>query len=212
MSIVARVALTIGVLSKAAPYEKALRGSGIDVETFTAASPLASLDGYDGLVLGGGRDVDPRIYGHIPISGTDQPDAARDDMERRLLGEALRRDAPVFAICRGIQLLNAHLGGTLHQHIENHRDVVHTVAIVPGSLLARASAADTYTVRSRHHQAVHTLAPGARVTATSPDSTIEAIEFSGPCFLLAVQWHPEDQFDSSAHDRSLFEAFARAIR
>ncbi|HNY38807.1 MAG TPA: gamma-glutamyl-gamma-aminobutyrate hydrolase family protein [Bryobacteraceae bacterium] len=206
-----RVALTIGVLSKAVPYVKALKDAGLEVDVVMAGSPLTSLDGYDGLVLGGGRDVDPRIYGESPLDATDQPDEPRDSMECRLLDDALRRDAPILAICRGVQLLNVHLGGTLHQHIEGHSKVVHPVVIDPDSLLSRAAGATAYTALSRHHQSLKQLAPGARITATAPDSTIEAIEFDGPRFLLAVQWHPEDQFETSPHDRALFEAFARAL-
>lgn len=208
----ARVVLTIGVRSKAIPYEQALRGTGLEVDVAMADSPLNSLDGYDGLVLGGGRDVDPHIYGESPLDVTDQPDEPRDSMERRLLDDALRRDAPVFAICRGIQLLNVHLGGTLHQHIDNHRNLVHPVSLTAGSLLTGAAGTAEYTIGSRHHQAIRDLAPGARVTAIAPDSTIEAIEFDGPRFLLAVQWHPEDQFETSPHDRALFHAFARALK
>jgi putative glutamine amidotransferase len=208
---VPRVALTIGVLSKAIPYVTALKTTGLEVDVVTAAQPLLSLDRYDGLVLGGGRDVDPRIYGESPLDGTDPPDMPRDSMERNLMDIALRRDAPVFAICRGIQLLNAHLGGTLNQHIDGHRNVPHNVVIGPGSLLSRAAGASSYSVLSRHHQSLKQLAPGARIVASAPDSTIEAIQFDGPRFLLAVQWHPEDQFESSPHDRALFEAFARAL-
>lgn len=210
--MIPRVLFTIGLRSKAPPYVRALESCGLDTHCITAQEPVDSLQGYAGLVLGGGTDIDPALYGATPHGETSQPDRARDAMEMRLLEDALRRDLPVLAICRGLQLLNVQQGGTLHQHIENHVNVVHDVDVEPESLLSRCVAETRYAVLSRHHQAVNGLAPSLCVTARAQDGTVEAVEMEGPRFLAAVQWHPEDRFDGNGPDRRLFEAFARSLR
>lgn len=206
-----RVLFTIGYRPKAEPYLEALRQCGLEPDCRTADEPAPGLGGYAGLVLGGGRDVDPKYYGEERRDGTDSPDTARDEMEMALLGEAIGRKLPVLAICRGLQLLNVHLGGTLHQHIDGHQKLIHEVEIAPGSLLARAAGVTRGAVMSRHHQAVKDLAPGLRVTATAADGTVEAVEMEAHPRLLAVQWHPEDKFAENAHDRRLFEFFAASL-
>lgn len=206
-----RVLFTIGSRKKAAPYLEALAAAGVEAVCVTAEDGVARLNGYAGLVLGGGRDVDPALYGESPLDGTDEPDKARDAMESGLLEQALAADKPVFAICRGLQFVNVHLGGTLHQHIDGHSKVTHEVMLDPASLLARCAGETRYEVLSRHHQAVKGLAPGLRVTARAGDGTVEAVELDGPGFLLAVQWHPEDRAATSAPDRALFEAFAKSL-
>jgi putative glutamine amidotransferase len=206
-----RVLFTIGHRPKAEPYLHALRQCGLDPGCRTVADPRPALRDYAGLVLGGGRDVNPRLYGELRLDGTDDPDTSRDEFEMALLGEAIGRKLPVLAICRGLQLLNVHLGGTLHQHIEGHRRVVHEVVIAPDSLLAEATGVTRCDVMSRHHQAVKDLAPGLRVTAAAPDGAVEAVQMDAHPRLLAVQWHPEDGFAEHAHDRRLFEFFAGSL-
>lgn len=212
MTVSPRVLFTIGLLSKAPPYLHALASCGVEVNCINADTPVDSLNGYDGLVLGGGTDVDPLLYGETPHAETSQPDCARDAMELALLSDALRRDIPVFAICRGLQLLNVHQGGTLHQHIENHLKLWHSVDLAPGSLVAQSAASTSYEVLSRHHQAIKDLAPTLHVTARAADGTIEAVEMDGPRFVLSVQWHPEDGFEKGESDRRLFETFAVSLR
>lgn len=211
MSSSPRVLFTIGYRPKAEPYLSALRQCGLEPDCRTVDDPAPSIEDYAGLVLGGGRDVNPGLYGETRLDETEEPDAARDALEMTLLGEALRRGLPVLAICRGLQLLNVHLGGTLHQHIEGHRQVLHEVAVDPASRLAAAIGDTRCQVVSRHHQAVKDVAPGLRVIATAPDGTAEALESPAHPRLLAVQWHPEDGFDSSPHDRRLFESFAGSL-
>jgi len=211
VSLSPRVLFTIGFRPKAEPYLSALRHCGLDPDCRTVNDPEPSLDDYAGLVLGGGRDVNPRLYGELRLDGTEHPDTSRDDFELALLGEALRRRIPILAICRGLQLLNVHLGGTLHQHVDGHRRVTHEVTIAPGSLLSKAMGVTQCEVMSRHHQSVKDLARGLRVTAVAPDGGIEALELETHPRLLAVQWHPEDGFESSRHDRRLFEAFAESL-
>ncbi|MCL4843963.1 MAG: gamma-glutamyl-gamma-aminobutyrate hydrolase family protein [Bryobacteraceae bacterium] len=206
-----RVLFTIGYRPKAVPYISALRQCGLDPDCRTVTDEAPVLSEYAGLVLGGGRDVNPRLYGELRLDGTEDPDTSRDDFELSLLGEAIQRKMPVLAICRGMQLLNVHLGGTLHQHVEGHRRVVHEVTIAPESLVARAVGVTQCEVMSRHHQAVKDLARGLSVTAAAPDGTIEAVQMDSHSKLLAVQWHPEDGFEENPHDRRLFEFFAASV-
>ena len=206
-----KVALPFGVSTpepKREPYRSALIAVGIE--------PLedpASLDGVDGLCLAGGADVDPALYGAARLPVTEPPDLDRDRIESALLRDALRRDLPVLAICRGLQLLNAVLGGTLEQHIEghNHRKLrdAHAIRIAPGSRLERILGTRDYVVNSRHHQAAAKVAPGLLLAATAPDGVVEALEVSGKRFALAVQWHPEGRMDGD--DAKVFRAFREAM-
>jgi putative glutamine amidotransferase len=168
----------------------------------------------DALVLIGGGDVDPQTYGESPKESVAGVDPVRDGSERALLAAALQRDLPLLAICRGHQLLNVHLGGTLHQHLPDllgHRE--HQVGpgvfndmdvvTVPGTVVAGIFG-DKSTVRCNHHQTVNRLGRGLVVSAYSvePSATegasgvIEAIELPGSRFVVGVQWHPEDSGDA----------------
>jgi putative glutamine amidotransferase len=200
-----RVALPFG----SDTYREALHAAGIDpVENVTTVA------GLDGLLLAGGSDVDPALYGAPRHPETEPPEHDRDSLETALLREALDRDLPILAICRGLQLLNVTLGGTLVQHIAGHRcpeqPAAHSIAIASRSRLGSILKAEEYMVNSRHHQCVDQVASGLVVTATSPDNVIEALELPGKRFVLAVQWHPEDRTDWP--DRKLFEAFRDAMR
>jgi putative glutamine amidotransferase len=206
-------------------YWRSVRDAGL--EPIDLYEPGATLKGCAGLVLTGGRDIDPARYGAAPHLVTDEPNQQRDDLEFALLETALRADMPVLAICRGHQLLNVALGGSLHQHIEGdaHRSIEdeasssrwHDVALVPDTRLARWLGAEKVRVNSRHHQAVTpaTLAEGLRVCGTSDDGLIEAVESERHGWVIGVQWHPErleageDAFGKAS--RRLFEAFAKAV-
>ena len=209
-----RVALPFGSRtpeSKHNPYRQALAAADIQpVENVT------TLDGLDGLLLAGGSDVDPSLYGAPRHLETGKTDPNRDRLETALLREALERDLPVLAICRGLQLLNAALGGTLIQHIEGHRcpdqQDVHRITITSGSRLKSILEVDDYGVNSRHHQCVDRVASGLVVVARAQDEVVEvveALELPGKRFVLAVQWHPEDRTDGP--DAKLFEAFRDAM-
>ena len=207
-----RVALPFGSgtpESKRIPYRNALNAANLQ-----PVENVATLAGLDGLVLAGGSDVDPALYGAPRHPQTGPPDRARDSLEAALLREALDRDLPVLAICRGLQLLNAALGGTLVQHIEGHRcpelHAVHPITIAPHSSLESILGVDEYVVNSRHHQCVEQVAPGLVVVARAPDQVVEALELPGKRFVLAVQWHPEDR--TNGPDAKLFEAFRDATR
>jgi gamma-glutamyl-gamma-aminobutyrate hydrolase PuuD len=158
----------------------------------------------DGLVLTGGRDLDPRLYGQQPHPENDEPEPARDELELRLARLAVARDMPVLAICRGFQALNAALGGSLLQHIEGdgHRAFqtdgypsrFHSLAVTSQGILESALPARLVTVNSRHHQAVtaSSIAPTLQITAVSPeDGIVEAYEMPGKRWVLGVQCHPE---------------------
>lgn len=204
-----RVAFTIGYLPKAKAYVEALERAGLAVEVFTANNRPAGLDGFAGLVLGGGGDVDPAYYGEAP-AGTRNPNPKRDEMERELFLLARERDLPVLGICRGLQLMNVACGGTLHQDIGTaHSEVRHAVSVPPGSKLAGIVGSEHFEIVSRHHQAIKDPAPGLRVTASAPDGTVEAIEDPARRFVIGVQWHPEDN-PKGAEDVALFLSFAQA--
>lgn len=174
------------------------------------------LDGLDGLVITGGKDVDPASYGQPPHPMTDEPGRDRDAWEFALLDGALRRGLPVLGICRGAQALNVALGGTLHQHLPDvvghskHQPghaVFSTSAIrtVPGTRLA-ALIGEQSDAQCHHHQAIAELGRGLIVSAQDSDGVIEAVELPGDRFVLAVQWHPEERLD----DLRLFAAVVHA--
>ncbi len=176
------------------------------------------LDGLDGLVITGGKDVDPGAYGQQPHPATDQPGGQRDAWEFALLDRALKRDLPVLGICRGAQVLNVALGGTLHQHLPDvighsrHRagNAAFTtlpVRTVPGTRLA-GLVGDSVDARCYHHQAIAELGEGLIVSAWDTDGVIEALELPGDTLVLAVQWHPEASLD----DLRLFSAIVEAAR
>jgi len=160
------------------------------------------LDGIDGLIITGGRDVDPGSYHHEPHPATDSPARDRDAWESALLGEALHRGMPVLGICRGAQVINVALGGTLHQHLPdllghnghqlgNAEFSTSTVRTVGGSRLA-GLLGDGAAVQCYHHQGIDRLGDGLTVSARDTDGVVEAVELSGDDFVVAVQWHPEE--------------------
>jgi putative glutamine amidotransferase len=178
------------------------------------------IDGLDALVLTGGRDVDPATYGQPPLPTTDEPARDRDAWEFALVKEALDRGLPVLGICRGAQVLNVALGGTLHQHLPDivghgwHQAgnaVFNTSAIqiVPGTRLAALLGAST-DAQCYHHQAIAELGRGLIASAWDGDGVVEGIEkpseSPGDHFVLAVQWHPEERLD----DLRLFAAVVQA--
>jgi putative glutamine amidotransferase len=176
------------------------------------------LDSLDGLLITGGKDVDPAAYGQQSHPETDRPDALRDAWELALLKGALQRDLPVLGICRGAQVLNVACGGTLHQHLPDvlghngHRagNAVFTalpVRTVAGTRLA-ALIGESAEVRCYHHQAVAEVGAGLVVSGWDADGVVEALELPGENFVLAVQWHPEE----SLGDLRLFSAIVDAAR
>jgi len=204
------------------PYEEALRAAGID-PVFISPEMEGWAGETRGVLLMGGSDVNPSRYGETPHPETQPPDDARDELETTLIEHAIASDIPLLAICRGLQILNVALGGTLVQHLDNaarHRQKtadrgqpVHQIEIVPGTQLASiAGDCLRWSVNSRHHQAIGRLGDGLRVSARDPeDGTIEAVERPGKRFVIGVQWHAENQCGRDERQAKLFQAFAAAL-
>lgn len=228
-----RIALT---LDRDAPareendYISALMAVGFAREEIVLVPPGARADGdFDGIVLGGGCDVDPRRYGQQPRADARlELDAERDDTDFALFEAAQRNGTPTLAICRGLQVANVALGGTLIQDLpserpgpighetdedkrKNKRQLDHAVRVEVGTRLSEIAAGSELVVNSRHHQAIDRMAPGLTVSAIAPDGVIEAVESAEP-WMLAVQWHPENLAASDDGSRRIFEEFARAVR
>lgn len=215
-----KVGLTFSDEERVQPYVAALENAGVEVVLIPPGS-RTELGDLDGLVLSGGIDVNPALYGQERHPKADEPDDARDSTELTLLREALDRDVPVLAICRGMQLFNVAHGGTLTQHIEEtgtHQrydqpklQPVHSAEVQPGSKLAGITGAGAVQVNSRHHQAVADVGDGLVVSALSGDGVVEGVERPDKKFAVAVQWHPEDQAATDPVQAKLFEDFARSL-
>lgn len=210
-------------------YVRSVEAAGAFALLLPAQAPAAAeavLDRLDGLVLSGGVDVDPALYGCAPHPKLGRVDRARDEFEIALTRLALRRDMPLFAICRGQQLLNVAAGGTLVQDIPSvvagavNHDVAgsrteraHAVEVAPGSRLGELMGPGPLLVNSFHHQAIDRLAPGLAVTGRSPeDGVIEAVEMKDRSFVIGVQWHPESFWSEPDSFQRLFEAHVLACR
>ena len=210
--------------SKPHDYEAAIERAGgeilrVDLTVHRPADVIASADG---LLLPGGGDVLPSLYGEAAHPSFSAAEAGRDDYELELARRALEANLPLLAICRGAQVLNVACGGSLVQHIPdqvgtlvNHElrepphAIAHDVWVTSGSLLRERLEGDTCAVNSRHHQAPSALGKGLVASATAPDGVIEAIEDPSKRFCLGVQWHPEN-FYRTGEFRALFEGLLNA--
>jgi putative glutamine amidotransferase len=207
-----------------APYLRAVSAAGgVPVTLDPAPDGLppdraaAMVHGIDGLLVPGGWDVDPPAYGEERLEKTPNVDLPLDLTEIALVRAAVDAGVPVFGICRGQQVINVALGGSLRQHIDGHdmhghpRDLLaHPIEIVPGSELARVTATDTLMVNSLHHQSVKDVAPGLHVTAHSPDGIVEGIE-SPDGMIVAVQCHPEELLGQQGWAMALFRGFVERV-
>jgi putative glutamine amidotransferase len=206
-------------------------GAPVMVPLFDDDPPTlrALYDRLDGILLAGGVDMDPCTFGDTPHPKLGRIDTARDTVELTLTRWAVEDRKPILGLCRGLQVLNVALGGTLFQDIEAQvpgaikhdyfptagfeRDYpAHQVAITDGSRLAGAFQVPTVTVNSMHHQAVRDVAPALLVSARAPDGLIEAVESGTDHFLVGVQWHPEMFEQSDPRTRRLFRDFIAAAR
>ena len=211
-------------------YARSLEGAGLiplivpPLSDPTCAGEI--LDSAAGLLITGGEDVDPARYGAAPHPKLGEINPARDATELALIEAARVRRLPLLAICRGPQILNVAFGGTLYQDLPSeHPSSVdhdpkgeasartHDVRITPGSRLAAATGTTAMGVNSYHHQAIHKIGAGLRITAVAPDGIVEGVEGEDPAWwILGVQWHPEDlTTDARAWDRGIFKAFADEI-
>lgn len=197
-----------------------------------------ALDACDGILFGGGRDIDPRRYGQDPTEHLGTTDPLRDEFELELVEQALDRGLPILGMCRGIQILNVALGGTLVQDVavkpewadhpsdrgwkawkEVERSSLagveempphprHMISVEPGSRLHQALGVDEIEVDSFHHQALDRVAPDLTVVARAPDGVVEAVELDGDGYVLAVQWELQEEWRV---DRRFLEPFAQLV-
>jgi putative glutamine amidotransferase len=194
---------------------------------FTTEVQAALWKRLDGLVLTGGGDIEPSRFGEVSHPTVDEVSPARDDLELGLTRRAVAEDVPLFAICRGIQVLNVALGGTLVQDIPSEwpnalahaqsaprHEATHAVKIMgEGTHLGRMLGTLEIEVNSLHHQAIKRLGDGLREVAWAPDGIVEGVEIPGDGrFVVGVQWHPEELVTHDQAARNLFEALVDAAR
>ena len=197
------------------PYRRAVEAAGADPVEVPPGTP--ELPSVDGLLLPGGWDVDPALYGESKDEKVGPIDPELDDTELRMFRQARQKELPVLGICRGQQVINVAMGGSLVQHLDDHdvrghgrSHLAHTIEVDPDSELGQAAREHKIRVNSFHHQAVKTLAPGLEQTARGEDGTVEGVE-SEDGLIVAVQCHPEELTTDLPWARRLFERFvARA--
>jgi putative glutamine amidotransferase len=210
------------VVASGGRYLEALQRAGAEgavllPREITSDESAEILRRFDGLLLLGGGDVDPARYGAAPHEKLLGVEGRHDAMELTMTVAAIEIGLPVLAICRGFQVLNVALGGTLHQHITDdettvqHRGHLHEVALEPGCRLALAVGADRVVGHSVHHQALDRIGDGLRVTGRAQDGIVESVELEDG-WVVGVQWHPEDTAHEDVQQQALFEAFAAAAR
>jgi putative glutamine amidotransferase len=202
---------------------------GVEVVTLSKKTPVSDLTGIDGIVLSGGTDIHPERYGgscdyvKAPSNGWDKQ---RDSFEEELFKSALDNQIPVLGICRGLQLINVALNGTLVQDLgegdnihEGNPDKLHSIELKSGTLLTALAEQGKINVNSAHHQAIDRLGEGLMISATAEGNIIEGIEWENPTkkpFLMAVQWHPERMFRFnlavSPLSQSIREIFLKEVK
>lgn len=208
-------------------YMEGLKAAGMDSFIFPMTQDedeVKRLVGLcDQILLTGGHDVNPSLYQEEPVNASVEWNETRDVMEERVISHALAQDMPVLGICRGLQILNVALGGTLYQDMplqhpsdtDHHMTPpydrpVHTVRILRDTPLYDLLQTEHMGVNSIHHQAIRKLAPDLREMALSEEGLVEAVYMPGKRFVWAVQWHPEYGFPSHEDCRAIFRAFSRA--
>ncbi|MDX3545845.1 gamma-glutamyl-gamma-aminobutyrate hydrolase family protein [Streptomyces europaeiscabiei] len=223
IAIPARFSATTSALRYAAEVnaraliEAVWRAGGEPASIHPAAGDAAArLARFDGVLLPGGGDLAPYRYGaadtHDSVYDVDE---AQDAFDLEVARAALRSGIPLLAVCRGLQVVNVALGGTLEQDMggpeREHRHLVHPVALRPGTVLERATGAQKVEASCYHHQRVDRLGEGLEITARAADGTAEGLELRGaPGWFTAVQWHPEDTAHEDPAQQALFDALVRA--
>lgn len=183
------------------------------------------VDTLDGFLFTGGPDIHPFLFGEETHPKCRNLSPARDSLEMDILPLIMEQEKPVFGVCRGIQILNIALGGTIYQDIDSQFEFnapaahdqpfdfsipCHTVDVYPNTMLSEITGQSSLMVNSMHHQAIRDLAPCLEVSACASSHLIEAVEYPGYPFFLAVQWHPEHLWKKQPEERALFEAFVKA--
>lgn len=193
--------------------------------TESYAIALEQVRAVDGLVLSGGQDVNPLIYGQEPHEKLGNISPERDAFELLLLRAAVELKKPVMGICRGSQVMNAYFGGTLfqdnslkdgayikHAQSANPQLPIHHVTAEKGSFLEKAVGEEVFLINSFHHQSIDQVAPGFKAIATSNDGLIEGIEAVGDHFMFAVQWHPEMMSREDGPSQKIFSAYVNQVQ
>lgn len=229
LGLVPSVDLAQDRYSVAGAYCRAVEGAGglpvVLPLTADAADAARIMEFCDGILFTGGPDVDPALYGEETLSACGQIIPERDEMEEVLFRAAMAAEKPILGICRGIQVINVVLGGTLwqdlpsqvgggvcHSQPEPYNQPCHLVSVVPDTPLAGLVGRKEIAVTSRHHQAIKDLAPGLKVMAYGPDGVVEAVWMPGKPFVWGVQWHPESIYPTSEESQKLFAAFVEQCR
>lgn len=196
-----------------ASYVRCVTNAGADpVLLIPGSDPERMITMVDGLLLQGGKDISPSMYGEEKIPECGVNNLAEDEFHIALIKEAIRQKKPILGICRGLQIINVALGGTLcqhlpnqeHKHYEDYENPSHTISIVPGTKLASIFGDGELPVNSLHHQGIKQLAPSLTAAAYSPDGLIEAVEADG---IIAVQCHPEALKERHREYQKLFNFF-----
>lgn len=207
-------------------YTKSLERAGAEVkwiELDDKDKAVQTALRCDALLLPGGADVAPQLYGQTPLPECGKPNVVRDSAEPLILKAFLEAKKPIFAICRGVQILNVYFGGTLKQDIKaeqqyKHMDFmsrarsIHPVDIEKNSVLFTALGTEKTDVNSMHHQVIDKVGDNLHVTAVSPDGYVEALELDGCSFCVGVQWHPEHMSKKNRRQQKLFDLFVERAR
>jgi putative glutamine amidotransferase len=198
------------------PYRRAVTAAGADPVDLVPGTRV--LPAVDGLLLPGGWDVDPSFYGEKRGEKVEETDPELDETELSMFRQARERELPVLGICRGQQVINVAMGGTLVQHLEGHEvrelgrsHLAHAIEVDPESELGRAAGKDKVRVNSLHHQAIKRLGKGLQQSARGEDGTVEGVE-SDDGLIVAVQCHPEELTADMPWARHLFERFVARAR
>lgn len=198
------------------PYRRAIEAAGAEPVDLAPGTP--SLPEVDGLLLPGGWDVDPSFYGEQADEKLGPTDTELDETELRLFRQARERDLPVLGICRGQQVINVAMGGSLVQHLDDHdaraigrRHLAHTIEVDPSSELGQSAQEHKIEVNSLHHQAIKKVAKGLHESAWGEDGTVEGVE-SNDGLIVAVQCHPEELTTDLPWARRLFDRFVARAR
>jgi putative glutamine amidotransferase len=198
------------------PYRRAVTAAGADPVDLVPGTRV--LPAVDGLLLPGGWDVDPSFYGEKRGEKVEETDPELDETELSMFRQARERELPVLGICRGQQVINVAMGGTLVQHLEGHEvrelgrsHLAHAIEVDPESELGRAAGKDKVRVNSLHHQAIKRLGKGLQQSARGEDGTVEGVE-SDDGLIVAVQCHPEELTADRPWARHLFERFVARAR